>query len=156
MPLSPGCIDLDKLHDCSNSSVWTPSTGWVQTSTLIKIITTTIFMRRLTLKSVKVGSVFCRHILLILTLVFLLNKMAYLIFHSLSSLKSLFINYNISFKILLHEKVLTWNVKREKDKWQLNRNCQILRYLKHNNLLGNKRWRSVDSIKHCEKRLPLK
>ena len=26
----------------------------------------------------------------------------------------------------------------------------------HNNLLGNQQWRAVDSIQHCEKRLPLK
>ena len=26
----------------------------------------------------------------------------------------------------------------------------------HKNLLGNEQWRAVDSIKHCEKRLPLK
>ena len=26
----------------------------------------------------------------------------------------------------------------------------------HKTLLGNKQWRAVDSIKHCDKRLPLK
>ena len=26
----------------------------------------------------------------------------------------------------------------------------------HKNLLGNGQWRAVDSIKHCEKQLPLK
>ena len=27
---------------------------------------------------------------------------------------------------------------------------------KHKNLLCDKQWRAVDSVKHCEKRLPLK
>ena len=26
----------------------------------------------------------------------------------------------------------------------------------HKNLLGNEQWRAVDTIRHCEKRLPLK
>ena len=32
----------------------------------------------------------------------------------------------------------------------------IANYSKHNNLFGNKHWRVVDRIKHCEKWLPLK
>ena len=49
-------------------------------------------------------------------------------------------------------RLIWWLFKGSGHYWYVNtqNNC------KHKNLLGNKQWRAVDCIKHCEKRLPLK